>query len=98
MKTKSTFSVLRDFISADQLSLNTKDSNYTARLGFFYRHGGSAERFRESITTALTSMRDSGVLKSFAIVDSGEVYTAFKGGAPISKQSHWWVKFTAEAA
>lgn len=69
---------------ADSVS-GPKDGVYTARRGFFYRNGGTADGFAASIVR---------VLPQAVIVETGEKWTSFNGGAPVSKQSHWWVTFT----
>ncbi len=57
----------------------------TIRIGFFYTHGRTTQtwvdKVKESFPTA-------------TIVDSGEVWKPFKGGASLKAQSHWFVKFT----
>ena len=56
----------------------------TVRRGFFYRFGGSADKFAELVKERIPCAE---------IIDKGEVSLPFRGGAPVSKQSHWWVKF-----
>lgn len=33
-----------------------------------------------------------GIIFRFEIIDRGNVWKDFKGGAPVERQSHWWVK------
>ena len=57
---------------------------FTARQGFFYRHGRNEEELAQKIQDRFPNAE---------IIDMGEVYKAFKGGASVAKQSHFWVKF-----
>lgn len=61
-----------------------KDGTYIARRGFYYRHGQTIDTFIEYVTKTFPSA---------VIVDSGEVWKAFKGGASLRNQSHWFVAF-----
>lgn len=58
---------------------------FTVRRGFFYRCGGSAEALRAAVEKAVPGA---------CILDSGEKWTAFNGGASLARSTHWWVKFT----
>ncbi|HQK30017.1 MAG TPA: hypothetical protein PLI58_07730 [Candidatus Syntrophosphaera sp.] len=69
-------------INVDQVC---KSGNvWTIRRGFFYRFGGSAEMYVEGVKKAFPNA---------TILDSGEHWTDFRGGAPLAKSSHWFVKF-----
>ena len=81
--TALTVKQVRDLISVDTLSL--KNGVFTARRGFFYTHGGSSEKLAARIQAALPQA---------VILDQGEVWKAFRGGASVANQSHWFVKFT----
>ena len=71
----------------DQLS-RKHNGNFIARKGFFYRHGKTDEDWKKKIIGALIV---NGI--SFIIMDAGEVYKAFRGGAKLANQSHWYVVF-----
>ena len=58
---------------------------YTARKGFYWGASGAVARFEKVVRDAFPTA---------TIIGSGEVDRPFKGGAPVSKQSHYWVKFT----
>jgi hypothetical protein len=60
---------------------------YTARWSFFYRMNGTAEG---------KCNRVLAVFPHAHVVDSGEVWKAFRGGASVANQSHWFVKFTLD--
>ena len=77
-------------ITADQVS-KRKDGTIVIRRGFFYRHGQDAEGFRIAVCKALNR---TGL--KYSIKDYGEHWAAFKGGASLAKQSHWWVELWPE--
>jgi hypothetical protein len=58
---------------------------FTARLSFFYGMGRTAQQLVGRVQRAYPAA---------TIVESGEVWKPFRGGAPIAKQSHWYVTFT----
>lgn len=66
----------------DQLTL--RSGIFTARWGYFYRHGRSASRYEDQIRE---------VFPSAEIIDSGDHWAPFKGGASIHNSSHFYVKF-----
>lgn len=74
------------FMGIDQISKD-KQGNFIFRKGFFYRHGMDSNQFAERVSAALTN---AGF--DFDIIDKGEVYKAFRGGASLAQQSHWFVK------
>lgn len=57
---------------------------YTKRVGFFYTNGNTSDKVVARIKANLPEA---------IIIDHGEVWKPFNGGAPLAKQSHWWVKF-----
>jgi len=61
---------------------------FIARKGFFYRLGQSQKIFKEDIENKLKNLK-----LDYEIVDSGEVYKAFRGGSELKNSSHWFVKF-----
>jgi hypothetical protein len=65
--------------------ITRKGEVWTARRGFFYRFGGSAEKYSEGVKKAFPDA---------TILENGEFKAPFRGGAPISRSSHWFVKFT----
>jgi hypothetical protein len=68
--------------------LSKRKGIFTARRGFYYRNGGNATKWRDDISKALDSLG-----MEYEILDYSEVYLPFRGGAPVSKQSHWFVEF-----
>lgn len=72
--------------TADSVGKN-REGCFTARRGFFYRHGMTAEKFRAAVEARLAKLQGA------EIIDCGEHYTAFSGGASLARSSHWWVTF-----
>ena len=65
-------------------SLSRKGEVFTLRRGFFYTHGFTAEKYCEQVKT---------VFPTAVIVDSGEIWKPFRGGAKVSAQSYFYVSF-----
>lgn len=80
-----TVTALEEIVSADNIT--KRNGIFTIRKGFFYTMGGSADKFRDSVEAELINHDIR-----FETIEADEVYKAFKGGAPIVKQSHWYVK------
>ena len=77
---------VRDALNPDTLS--QKNGVFTVRRGFSYKSGFTADAYAAE------------VLKAFphaTILQKGEVWKAFRGGASVAQQSHWFVKFTVQA-
>jgi hypothetical protein len=68
-------------------SYSVKNGVFTVRKEFFYRMGKDTEYYRQKVLEAFPNVK---------IVDSGEVWKAFRGGASVANSSHWFVKFTFE--
>ena len=77
-------------IVADSVS-KRKDGTIVIRRGFFYRHGKDAEDF---FLTVCKHLNKTDI--KYSVKDWGEHWAAFKGGASISKQSHWYVELWPE--
>ena len=58
---------------------------WTVREGYFYRHGRSEDK---------VALRVLGIFPEAKIVDKGDHWATFNGGASIKASSHFWVKFT----
>lgn len=58
---------------------------YLLRWGFFYTMGKTAKGYEEKVKAAYPAA---------VILDSGEVWKPFRGGAGCAAQSHFYVKFT----
>lgn len=83
MATTTKLDVMKCEIGADTIS--KRNGVYTARKEFFYTKGKTAADFVKRVTDAYPGAK---------ILDSGEVWKPFKGGATTANSSHWFVKFT----
>jgi hypothetical protein len=68
-------------------AVSVKNGVFTARKGFYYRMGKDAIDFRNRVME---------VFPNADIMDYGEVYKPFRGGASVADQSHWYVKFNLD--
>ncbi len=57
---------------------------FIGRWGFFYPHGNSAYKIAAKLKEALPNIE---------ITDTEDVWTPFNGFAPVSRQSHFQVRF-----
>jgi hypothetical protein len=81
-----TLADVKNKLSADTYSL--KNGVFTLRRSFFYTGGFTADMFAGRVLDAFPGA---------TIIDSGEVWKAFRGGAPVAQGSHWFVKFSVAA-
>lgn len=65
-------------------SVSFKKGVFTVRRSFFYRHGGSSQKLADLVKINLPMA---------TIIDHGEVWKPFNGGASVAQGSHWFVKF-----
>lgn len=84
---KMTSALLGSITFADDIT-NHKDGTFTLRQGYFYTNGKTEKDFEKSI---LSSLKKEGY-SAVAVIDSGNIWKEFKGGASVKNQSHWWVK------
>jgi hypothetical protein len=77
---------LKRLLNADTLS--KREGVYTARKGFFYTSGRTPEMFKNEIENKLLDLN-----LFIEIIDYGEIWKSFKGGASVANSSHWYVKF-----
>lgn len=88
MTTTTTNAKFRNVLEEHFSSVSLRNGEWTVRQPFFYRHNGSPEGVWQKL------VKLSGELNvTFTMIDMGEVWKPFKGGAPVTKQSHWFVKF-----
>jgi hypothetical protein len=79
---------MREALMVDQVA-RQKDGTYLARKGYFYHHGQTSEKLAERVAAALPGV---------TVLDHGDHFAAFRGGAPLAKSSHFWVRFTVAAS
>lgn len=75
-----------DLMGADHVA-KSSDGTFIFRRTYFYSHGGSSEKFAAKVDNMLTAI---GI--AHEIVDHGDHYAPFRGGASIKTSQHWWVK------
>jgi hypothetical protein len=63
-----------------------KDGTFVLRRGYFYRHGMDEEKLAANV---LKTMETSPFVTK--IIDKGDHFAAFRGGAKTKNQSHFWV-------
>jgi hypothetical protein len=69
-----------------------QNGNVIVRRTFFYRHGVDAAMFRDHVVGCLTKADVKAT-----VIDFGEHWAPFNGGARISRDSHWWVELKPAA-
>lgn len=77
---------IKENVFADSFGRN-KAGNIVLRREFFYTHGKTSEDFASKVQAQLDS---AGIAAN--VIDSGEQWAAFRGGASVAKSSHWWVE------
>ncbi len=65
-------------------TVSHKDGIFTVREEFFYTHGKTAQDLINKIKDAFQNIE---------IIDSGEIWKPFRGGASTANSSHWFVRF-----
>ena len=80
-----TFKQIKKNVICDLIS-KKRNGNIVFRRGFFYRHDYDATQFANRITQQLDNLKIA-----YEIVDFGEHYVKFRGGALLQNQSHWYV-------
>jgi hypothetical protein len=84
---KSILTILKEEVMADMIS-KTKSGTYMFRKGYFYRHGDTAEGFAVRVESDLKRL---GFITT--LIDVGDHYADFKGGAGVKANSHFYVEF-----
>ena len=79
--------IIKQIASVDTAS--KRSGVFTVRREFFYTHGKTAQDFADRVAAEL---QEAGY--KIDVVDKGEKWAAFRGGASTANSSHWWVKFT----
>ena len=85
MKTRDARKLLVDHFGDETGAVSFYKGVWTVREGYFYRHGKS------EVDLAAKVKR---VLPEANVLDSGDHFAAFNGGASLRKSSHFWVKFS----
>ena len=72
-------------LSTDGIS--KRDGVFTIRRGYFYRNGNTEETFKNFVCKKL----DDKNIK-YTILDYGDHWAPFRGGASLARSSHFFVK------
>jgi hypothetical protein len=64
-----------------------QNGDIVARRGFFYKNGKTSADFEAIVQKILMQ---AGLNDKYRIVESGEIWKPFNGGASIANQSHWY--------
>lgn len=83
--------IRENFIGADQVS-RKRDGTIMVRQSYFYRHGMDSTQFADKVSEFL---KEEGIAAT--VIDSGDHYADFRGGASVAKQSHFWAQVKIEA-
>jgi hypothetical protein len=67
-------------------TISKRNGIFTARKAYFYTYGQTEQDAVNVIKIRIPSAK---------IIDTGDHWRPFKGGASIASQSHWYVKFMA---
>ena len=68
-------------------SLGKRNGNLLCRWGFFYRHGRTSDKYCDLVTMLLNANQID-----HKVVDHGQIWKDFKGGASVARQSHFYVE------
>ena len=83
---------IRDNVPADGVSKRRKDGVIVIRRGFYYRNGQTAESYADRVRVRLTEHNIAA-----KVINCGEVWKPFRGGASLASQSHFWVEVIPSA-
>lgn len=86
VKPVSLMSRVRDAAPGDQVSKD-KQGNFIFRQGYYYRMGMDSDKFADRVKKELSN---AGF--NVEIIDHGDHFASFRGGASIKASSHFWVK------
>lgn len=81
---------IKEVVTAD--SYSRTGNIITVRRGFFYTHGGTAEKYKQQVVLELKA---AGI--RFETLDSFEINKRFNGGGSVAQNSHWCVRFIVYA-
>lgn len=85
-KPTSLMARIKNVAPGDQVSKD-KAGNFIFREEYYYRRGMDSLKFANRVKEALES-----VGLNVEIIDHGDHWAAFRGGANVKQSSHWWVK------
>lgn len=87
----TTLKQIKSVVHADQIS-RQKDGCIIFRNGYFYRHGNTSDKMRDYVTAVLNK---HGI--DHVVVDHGDHWTPFNGGASLARSSHFYVRIVLKS-
>ena len=84
---KSLTKVFKEGVFADQVTRRAADDTYLFRRTFFYRSGGTPEKFAAAMIAEIQELGYDA-----RVVEAGEHWAAFKGGSSVAASSHWFAR------
>ena len=84
MTNKEIRAILQDHFGTETGAVSLHKGIWTVREGYFYRHGRSAETLVKKV---------QGIFPQAHIIDQGDHWANFNGGASLKASSHFWVQF-----
>lgn len=76
---------VRERVPGDSHSL--KNGVFTVRQEFFYTHKRTSQDYANDVKHAISHAH---------VIDHGTERKPFRAGGPVTKNSHWWVRFTVD--
>ena len=76
-----------DYSSGDSTGHSVSKGIHTFRKSYYYTHGDTSSKYASHVSDALKS---HGI--EHTVVDHGQEYKPFRGGASAKNSSHFWVK------
>ena len=70
-----------------------QNGDIVARRTFFYRNGKTSADFDQHVRNVLDQ---AGLIDKYHIVESGEMWKTFRGGANAANSSHWFTVIKAK--
>jgi len=92
MAKQSLIRTLEENVMCSQVSrLRDGTKDFMFRKGYFYTNGATPEGFEKAVTRQLT---EAGI--AHKVINTGNHWASFNGGASVAKSSHFWVRVKIE--
>ena len=83
MRKQSLVAFIKDSVHADSVG-RKRDGTIMVRFGYYYRGSDTAAKYAEQVARV--------VGERATVIDSGDHWAAFHGGAIVANSSHFWVQ------
>ena len=87
MTTREIKITIQNVLHPNTIGIKRDTGHILCRWGFFYRNGRTAECYASKVEELLTKCKIN-----HRIIDCGEVWKNFRGGASTANSSHFWVE------